>query len=186
VRWDGFASQKTWLNWVIKTHVPLDEIFTTMKIKPMSIELAKEELALADLNATRDYLDGISFNIRGILHGTESELESEELRPVDIAENLIKALDIFTYTLDRLSHLERKDTDLPAVNSIVLSLRSVITHTKTTAAILKNQISQEYYALLLDRLGELEEVVDDTERVFFVLPKHKGFVEAMNELLDLE
>ena len=152
-----------------------------MKIKPMSIELAKEELALADLNATRKYLDEISYNIRGLFYGENSE--PQEHKPVNVAENLIVALDIFTYTLEKITQLERHESDLPKVNSIILSVKSILASAHSTASILQTEISEEYYELLLDSIDALEETLDDVEEIFFVLPHDERFMAAANRLL---
>ncbi|QRR00648.1 hypothetical protein [Dyadobacter sandarakinus] len=147
----------------------------------MSIELAKEELALADLNATRSYLDEISYNIRDLFYGENTDLQ--EHKPVDIAENLIVALDIFTYTLEKITQLERHERDLPKINSILLSVKSILTNARSVAAIVQTEISDAYHQMLLDSLDGLEETVEDLEEIFFVLPHDKRFMAAANRLL---
>jgi hypothetical protein len=147
---------------------------------------AKEELALTDLEGTRKYLDEISFNIRGIFHGDHSEECASEPRPVDIAESLMDAVDIFTYALERLTHLPVGAEDLPKINSSISSMRYISECIEKEREDLKGNVSDEYYGLLVDKLDDLNEVIDDVERVFFELPYDKDFMDSVNRLFGLQ
>ena len=157
-----------------------------MKIKPMSIVAAENELALCDLDGTRQYLDEISYNIRGIFHGDYLEESETVAKPVDIAEHLMSAMDVLTYGMERLTHFQGRTDDLAKVNSIIGSLRTISGNIAKMGDSLKGQISDEYYDLFKYKLDDLDEVLDDVERIFFVLPNNKRFMAAANRLAGLQ
>lgn len=147
---------------------------------------AKEELALSDLDSTRKYLDEISYNIRGIFHGDHSEEITTEYKPVDIAEHLMNAMDVLTYAMERLTHFQGYTNDFPKVNSIIASMRHISENIGKMGDQLRGGISEEYYDLFTCKLDDLNEVVDDVDRIFFVLPYNKRFMAAANRLLGLQ
>lgn len=151
----------------------------------MNITIAKNDLALMDLDGTRNYLDGISYNIRDIFHGTKETISGQECQPVDIAEYLMNATDIFTYALEELTHLEVREEDLPKINSIISSIRYVVDRLRSISINLQPGISSEYYALFLDKIELLAETIDETEHVFFELRNDKDFMAEANRLLGL-
>jgi hypothetical protein len=156
-----------------------------MKIKPMSMLSAKEELALSDLDGTRKYLDEISYNIRGIFHGNHSEEIATEYKPVDIAEHLMNAMDVFTFAVEKLTDLDISKEELPKINSIISSLRNIIKNLEEKRVEIGQNISEEYNLLFLDKLEILTEVVDDAERIFFELRMDKNFMASVNRLFSL-
>ncbi|MCF2499208.1 hypothetical protein [Dyadobacter chenhuakuii] len=156
-----------------------------MKIKPMNITIAKNDLALMDLDGTRNYLDGISYNIRDIFHGNEKTTGGQDDKPVDIAEHLMNAMDIFTYALEELTHLEVGEEDLPKMNSIISSIRYIVERLRSISIRLEPGISLEYYALFLDKIEILDETIDDAEHVFFELRSDKDFIAEAHRLLGL-
>jgi hypothetical protein len=157
-----------------------------MKIKPMTMLTAKDELALSDLDGTRKYLDEISYNIREIFHGNHSETSTSEYKSVDIAEHLMNAMDVLTYAMERLTHFQGYTEDLPKVNSSIAALRHISENIRKMGEELKVHISNEYYDLYTYKLDDLNEVVDDVERIFFVLPQDKEFMAAANRLFGLQ
>ena len=152
----------------------------------MSMLTAQEELATTDLDGTRKYLDEISYNIRSIFHGDPSETTPPEYKPVDIAEHLMDAVDVLTYAMERLSHFQGDGKDLPKVYSSITSMRHISASIEKVGEKLKDSISEDYYSLLLDKLDDLNEVLDDVERAFFVLPYDERFMAAANRLLGLQ
>lgn len=155
-----------------------------MKIKPVNISTAKNDLALRDLDGTRKYLDEISYNIRDIFHGNGQDA-SGAYRPVDIAEHLINALDIFALVLEELTGMEVSESDLPKINSIISSLRFIVEEAKSTSEILKSGISDEYHSLIMHKTEILKETIDDTERIFFELRNDEEFMSEARRLLGL-
>ena len=156
-----------------------------MKIKPMNISTAKNDLALRDLDGTRKYLDEISYNIRDIFHGNSQDVEAADYRPVDIAEHLINAMDIFALALEELTGMEISEADLPKINSIISSLRYIVEEARSTTEILRSGVSDEYHSLIVDKKEILKETIDDTERIFFELRNDEAFMTEANRLLGL-
>lgn len=144
-----------------------------------------ENLSVDGVDEARDKLDEISYNIRNIFHGYEGDAGYPKYRPVDVVEMLINGLDAMIYVSEELTHKEVSEAELPKINGMIGSISFVKKLLLTVARKSRNEVSEEYYNMLVERIDDFGEVIRDVERYFFTRPADKDFVDSANRLFSL-
>ncbi|ACT96724.1 hypothetical protein Dfer_5533 [Dyadobacter fermentans DSM 18053] len=144
-----------------------------------------ENLSVDGVDEARARLDEISYNIRTIFHGYEGDTGYPKYGPVDVVEMLINGLDAMIYVSEDLTHQQVSEAELPKINGMIGSLLFVKKLLSTVARKSRNEVSEEYYDMLVERIDDFGEVIRDVERYFFARPADKDFVDSANRLFSL-
>jgi len=144
-----------------------------------------ENLSVDGVDEARARLDEISYDIRSIFHGHEGDENYPKYRPVDVVEILIKGLDAMIYVSEELTHQQVSEAELPKINSMIASISFLKKFLSSVARKSRNEISEEYYNMLVGRIEDFGEVIRDVERYFFTRPADKDFVDSANRLFSL-
>ncbi|SDD43699.1 hypothetical protein SAMN04487996_10137 [Dyadobacter soli] len=144
-----------------------------------------ENISVDGVDEARDRLDEISYNIRNVFLGSEGDANYPKYRPVDVVEMLIKGLDAMIYVSEELTHQQVSEAELPKINGMIGSISFFKQLLSDTARKFRNEISEEYYDMLVGRIEDFGEVIQDVERYFFSRPADKDFVDSANRLFSL-
>lgn len=144
-----------------------------------------DSISVDGVDEARARLDEISYNIRNVFLGAGGNVNYPKYRPVDIAEMLIKGLDAMIYVSEELTHQEMSTADLPKINAMIASMSFLKKSLSGIVRKSRNDISEEYYDMLVGRIADFGEVIEDAERYFFSRPADKDFVDSANRLFSL-